>query len=253
MGRKGQGHTPKHVFKTKNQHNLTKDEKELLDNVDKLLRISTIPQQPNVLKAIENHREISLITERIKALEIHKDSEDSVGNRNTVATIDCFTKWAVENGAEFNGCSIVEFKGYELGLKVNTNIPQSSLVLAVPRKIMLSIETAGKSELRHLIEKDQILKNMHNVTLAIFLLLEKFKENSFWKTYINILPKTYSTVLYFTVEELEELRGSPTLEIALRQIKSIARQYAYFHKLFNNSEDVVSRLMRSKFTYKEYW
>lgn len=253
MGRKGQGHTPKHVFKTKNQQNLTKEEKELLENIDKLLRISTIPQQPNILKALENHTEISSITDRIKNLEVHKDSRDSIGNRTTAATIDNFTKWVTENGAEFNGCSIVEFKGYELGLKVNTNIPQSSLVIAVPRKLMLSIETANNSELKHLIEKDQILKNMHNVTLAIFLLLEKFKEDSFWMPYIHILPKTYTTVLYFTPEELEELRGSPTLEIALRQIKSIARQYAYFHKLFNSSDDAVSRLMRNKFTYKEYW
>ncbi|KAJ8922590.1 hypothetical protein NQ315_007620 [Exocentrus adspersus] len=254
MGRKGQGHKPKHSFKAKNEQRLTREEKELLENVDKLLRISTIPQQPNVLKALENQREISLITDKIKNLEIDKDSKSPSAddNRCTAATIERFTKWMVENGAQFKGCSITEFKGYELGLRVNTDIPQSSLVLAVPRKLMMSIETAGKSELRHLMEKDQILKNMHNVTLSIFLLLEKFKENSFWKPYIDILPKIYTTVLYFSTEELEELKGSPVLDPALRQIKSIARQYAYFYKLFHSSEDAVSQVMRDKFTYKDW-
>ncbi|KAJ8975461.1 hypothetical protein NQ317_000892 [Molorchus minor] len=130
--------------------------------------------------------------------------------------------------------TITEFKGYELGLQVNTHIPQSSLVMAVPRRIMLTIEAARNSELKKLIEKDQILKNMSNVTLAIFLLVQKFKQDSFWKPYIDILPSSYSTVLYFSVEDLEHLKGSPTLEIALRQIKSIARQYAYFHQLFHS-------------------
>ncbi|KAJ8954930.1 hypothetical protein NQ314_006992 [Rhamnusium bicolor] len=253
MGRKGQGHKPRHEVNIKNQRNLSNQEKEIIENVDKLLRISTIPQQPNVLKALENQREISLITDKLKDLEINKDSRNSVGNRATTATIDNFVKWVNENGAELKGCTITEFKGFELGLKVNTDIPQSSLVIAVPRKLMLSIETARKSELKDLMEKDQILKNMHNVALAIFLLVEKFKKNSFWKAYIDILPSTYSTVLYFTMDDLEELKGSPTLEIALRQIKSIARQYAYFHKLFHSSEDSVSRLMRDRFTYEEYW
>lgn len=99
----------------------------------------------------------------------------------------------------------------------------------------------------------EILKNMPNVLLAIHLLVEKLSDNQFWKPYINILPKTYNTVLYFTVSELEELKGSPTLEIALKQIKNIVRQYAYFHKLFWMSEDPVSDLMKNKFTFSEYW
>lgn len=94
---------------------------------------------------------------------------------------------------------------------------------------------------------------MPNVLLAVYLLVEKFTPNSFWKPYLDILPKSYNTVLYYSYNELEELKGSPTLEVALRQIKSIVRQYAYFHKLFWNSEDTVSELMKDKFSFAEYW
>lgn len=251
MGRKGQPLKSRQQGKTKNHRILLS--KEIQENVDKLLRISTIPQQANVSKALENQREISTIVEQVKKLQLNKDSNHSVGIRATGDIVDNFSKWVLENGAQFNGCSINEFKGYDLGLKVNLDIPQSSLVIAVPRKIMLTVEKAKESILKDLIDKDHILRNMPNVTLAIFLLLEKFKENSFYKPYLDILPKSYTTVLYFTIDELEELRGSPTLEIALRQIKSIARQYAYFHKLFSTSDDPVSRIMREKFTYNEYW
>ncbi|RZC41308.1 hypothetical protein BDFB_001143 [Asbolus verrucosus] len=239
--------------KTKNHRNLTQAQRELEELVDKLLRISTIPQQQNVLRSLENQKEIATITERVKKLESNKNAKNSVDNRATSAIIGGFVKWALENGAQLNGCSIQEFEGYELGIRADVDIPQSSLVIAVPRKLMMSMEDAHQSVMKELMEKDKILGTMPNVTLAVFLLVEKFKGDSFWKPYIDILPKAYTTVLYFSVEELEELKGSPTLEIALRQIKSISRQYAYFHKLFATSNDPVSTLMRDRFTYNEYW
>jgi histone-lysine N-methyltransferase SETD3 len=252
MGRKNKINRPPQPAKAKTQRNLTPAQRELEELVDKLLRLSTIPQQQNVLKSLENQKEISNITERVKTLEIGRDAKNSVDNRATSATVDNFMKWALENGAKLNGCSIQEFEGYELGIKADVDIEQSTLVIAVPRKLMMSVESAKQSILKELIEKDKILSSMPNVTLAIFLLLEKFKGDSFWKSYIDILPKVYTTVLFFSVEELEELKGSPTLELALRQIKSISRQYAYFYKLFATSDDPVSKLMRNRFTYNEY-
>ncbi|CAH1159824.1 unnamed protein product [Phaedon cochleariae] len=250
MTRKGQGQRSKNTIITKNEK-ISKKDKEINDYVDKLLRISTTPQQTNPLKALEAQREINSLTERINKLQANR-SKHAIGKRTGAATIENFTKWVIENGAEIKGCEIAQFDGFDLGLRVTTEIPFSSLVIAVPRNLMMSLETARKTDLKNIMETDQILSNMPNVALSIFLLYEKFKTDSFWMPYINILPLNYSTVLYFTPEELEELTGSPTLEIALRQIKSIARQYAYFYKLFNTSEDPISRLMKDKFTYWEY-
>ncbi|KAG5877593.1 hypothetical protein JTB14_027597 [Gonioctena quinquepunctata] len=258
MGRKSQGQRSRNTIAAKNDRNTRKDEKDITLYVDKLLRISTLPPQPNLVKALDNQREISTITDKIKELEVRKNAQRdisvfSVGNRTSAATIDRFTWWVEENGAELKGTEIHEFEGFELGLKVNAEIPSSSLVITVPRRLMITADLASKNELKDLIEKDQILSNMPNVTLAIFLLYEKFKKESFWGPYIDILPTEYTTVLYFSVDELEELKGSPTLDIALKQMKCIARQYAYFHKLFHTLDDPISRFMREKFTYAEYW
>jgi len=81
--------------------------------------------------------------------------------RDNKDTIDKFIKWLEENGAEMHGCSLTHFEGYDLGVKADQDISQNSLVIAVPRKLMLSVESARKSLVQDLV--DQVL--------PIFLLL----------------------------------------------------------------------------------
>lgn len=237
-------------------------DEEVSELVDKLLRLGTISNESNLTKALEHHKEIYLITQKIQTLEMQLLHESTVkldndknsgANRTDAATIDNFTKWITDNGAQINGCSISLFEDYDLGLKVNTDIPISSLVISVPRNVMLTVEAASRADFVELLGKDQILNNMPNVALAMYLLYIKFKNESFWKPYLDILPKAYSTVLYFSIDDLQELKGSPTFEVAIKQIKNIVRQYAYFHKLFHTSQDRVSKLMRNNFTYADYW
>ena len=100
---------------------------------------------------------------------------------------------------------------------------------------MMSVETARHSSIGFLVERDPLLKTMPNVVLSIHLLVEKNSPASLWEPYINILPHSYNTVLYFTPSQLEGLKGSPVLEDALKQYKFVARQYAYFYRLFSNN------------------
>ena len=91
-----------------------------------------------------------------------------------------------------------------------------------------------------------MLQTMNNVTLALHLLLEKTNPASFWEPYINCLPTSYSTVLYYSVDDFQELKGSPAYEDSLKQFKFVARQYAYFYTKFQ------STILKDYFTYEEY-
>ena len=133
-----------------------------------------------------------------------------------------------------------------LGLKVREDCASGSVVLKIPRKCMMSTDTARDSEIGRLIETDPMLKTMSNVSLAIHVLLEKTSPASFWEPYINSLPHTYNTVLYFTPEEFQELKGSPAYEDALKQFKYVARQYAYFYRKFQET------ILKDYFTFEEY-
>ncbi|XP_057661907.1 actin-histidine N-methyltransferase [Diorhabda carinulata] len=222
--------------------------------INKLLQISAVPQEKDVSKLLENHKDMTVIIETIKKLQKKVVTEDKnrTSGRTCPAIIERFTNWFKENGAELEGCDIREIENYGLGFITNTKIPEFSLVISVPKKLMLTVDAAKKTPLKQLIEKDDLLGNMPNITLAVFLLYEKYKSESFWKPYIDILPNTYNTVLYFTVDELLELKGSPTFEKALCINKCIIRQFAYFYKLFNTSEDSVSHIMRKRFSFEDY-
>ncbi|KAK2588675.1 hypothetical protein KPH14_001574 [Odynerus spinipes] len=161
-----------------------------------------------------------------------------------------FMSWLKENGVNVDGASIVGFTGYDLGLRAERDFLENELILEIPRKLIFSTQTAAP-ELESL-QHDPLIQQMPQVALAIALLVEKYKENSKWKPYFDILPTSYNTVFYMSPLEMMELKGSPTLETALKQLRNITRQYAYFNRVFQNGNDAVSTLLRDFFSYDDY-
>ncbi|XP_023727954.1 actin-histidine N-methyltransferase isoform X3 [Cryptotermes secundus] len=184
---------------------------EVKNLVGKLLKVtSTILPTPNASKEWEIHLEIEKLLEKINKLE--SDMKIPISDRDT--RIEEFINWMKENGAEIDGIKIAQFPGYGYGIKAEKNFAQGDLLIAVPRKVMLTTENVGDSLL--------------------------------------VLPAEYTTVLYFKTNELQELKGSPSLEPALKQCRNIARQYAYFSNLFQQSTDPGIASLREVFTYEQY-
>lgn len=71
------------------------------------------------------------------------------------------------------GVEISEFAGYDLGLKAVKPFSEGGLILTVPSKVMMTENDARDSSLSEFISMDPLLQNMPNITLALFLLLEK--------------------------------------------------------------------------------
>ena len=159
-----------------------------------------------------------------------------------------FTAWLEDLGARMEGVEVADFGEQGLGLRTTKDLTQGEPVIRIPRKAMMTTDTARASSIGTLIERDPLLQTMPNVVLAVHLLIERNSPASLWEPYINTLPHSYSTVLYFSKEQvklftqplfilkltsisqLEGLRGSPALEDALKQCKFVARQYAYFYR-----------------------
>jgi len=71
------------------------------------------------------------------------DMKIPVADRN--AYFGEFTTWMKENGAEINGVKITRFEGYGHGIEAEKNFAQGDLLIAVPRKVMLTTENIEDS------------------------------------------------------------------------------------------------------------
>lgn len=226
---------------------------ELNHLIDKLLQLGFTAS--DTIKW-DQYVEIQTVLARVKDIESELKLKSSGGNRDRSTYIKAFTKWAQDNGAEFDGVEIAEFPNMGLGLKATKDIAKDNLFAIVPNSMIMSLDNVS-SAISPMMSQLPMIESMHNVKLAFSLLVERLNPDSFWKAYMDLLPTKYSTVMNFSVSEMQELKGSCALPAALNQCKSIARQYAFIHKFLHTvrdeQTDPVLELLRSKFTYELYW
>ena len=72
---------------------------------------------------------------------------------------------------------------------------------------------------------------MPSVKLAVFLLLEKNRTpKSFWKEYIDVLPRSMSLPLFWKPKELLALKGTSIYGQSLQQQGNTLMQYLHIRK-----------------------
>lgn len=219
--------------------------------VDKLLLKNCETPSQNMNEELKSLAEIYELVGSIRKLEKDMDKV-TVVNRFDSEVQERFVSWLKENGANLNGVQIAQFSGYDLGLKADDDIKIGDLLCSIPRELMLSHDKAKNSLFWELAVRDKILAEMSNVCMAMYLLYEKFRPDSFWKPYIDMLPSSYNTIHYFTIDEFKALLGSNALKPAITQYKSLGRQYSYFFRLIYTADHPVCEVLKKYFTFDEY-
>ncbi|XP_060118885.1 actin-histidine N-methyltransferase [Heteronotia binoei] len=222
--------------------------KEMLNLISELLQKCSSPTAgPG--KEWEEYQQIRALVERIrkkqKGLSVTFD-----GKRE-----DYFAeliKWAGENGASTEGFEVANFSEEGFGLKATREIKAEELFLWVPRKLLMTVESAKNSVLGSLYSQDRILQAMGNITLAFHLLCERYNPNSFWLPYIQTLPSEYNTPLYFEEDEVQYLQSTQAIHDVFSQYKNTARQYAYFYKVIQTHPNASKLPLKDSFTYDDY-
>ncbi|KAM3917964.1 actin-histidine N-methyltransferase isoform 2-T3 [Leptodactylus fuscus] len=161
-------------------------------------------------------------------------------------------EWARENGASTEGFELSDFPGEGYGLKATREIKAEELFVWVPRKLLMTVESAKNSVLGSLYSQDRILQAMGNITLAFHLLCERANPNSFWLPYIKTLPSEYDTPLYFQEEEVQYLQSTQAIHDVFSQYKNTARQYAYFYKVIQTHPNASKLPLKDAFTFDDY-
>uniref|UniRef100_A0A2K5R5K4 protein-histidine N-methyltransferase n=1 Tax=Cebus imitator TaxID=2715852 RepID=A0A2K5R5K4_CEBIM len=140
-------------------------------------------------------------------------------------------KWASENGASVKGFEMVNFKEEGFALRATRDIKAEELFLWVPRKLLMTVESAKNSALGPLYSQDRILQAMGNITLVFRLLCERASPNSFWQPYIQTLP---------------------TIHDVFSQYKNTAQQYACFYKVIQTHLHANKLPLKDSFTFEDY-
>ncbi|KAL3048740.1 hypothetical protein OYC64_008253 [Pagothenia borchgrevinki] len=160
--------------------------------------------------------------------------------------------WAQESGASCDGFTVANFGTEGYGLRATRDIKAEELFLWIPRKMLMTVESAQNSVMGPLYSQDRILQAMGNVTLAFHLLCERANPDSFWLPYIRSLPQEYDTPLFYQQDEVQLLLGTQAVQDVLSQYKNTARQYAYFYKLVQTHPAASKLPLKDSFTFDDY-
>ncbi|KAM7484390.1 hypothetical protein LguiA_000399 [Lonicera macranthoides] len=93
-----------------------------------------------------------------------------------------------------------------LGLVAQRDIGRNEVVLEVPKKFWINPDTVSASEIGNLCGG---LKPW--ISVALFLIREKLRNDSPWRFYIDILPECTDSTIYWSEEELSEIQGTQLL------------------------------------------
>ncbi|CAF1567198.1 unnamed protein product, partial [Didymodactylos carnosus] len=121
--------------------------------------------------------------------------------------LELFKKWLDENNVIYQNVDICQSSfGYSLRSKIE--IASHTHVIQIPKHVLMYADCHFQQETSILFRDvenliyDQIDKETFYLTL--FLLEERLKGNeSFWYPYLNLLPKHFTTPLFFTDEQLD--------------------------------------------------
>ncbi|KAJ0009239.1 hypothetical protein NQD34_016654 [Periophthalmus magnuspinnatus] len=222
--------------------------KEMMNLISELLQKCS-SATPSAGKEWEEYIQIRALVEKIRK----KQKGISVifeGSRE-----DYFSdllSWAQDCGASTDGFTVGDFGTEGYGLQATKGIKAEELFLWIPRKMLMTVESAQNSVLGPLYSQDRIMQAMGNVTLALHLLCERCSPSSHWLPYIRSLPLEYDTPLYFNQDEVQLLLGTQAIPDILSQYKNTARQYAYFYKLIQTHPAASKLPLKDSFTFDDY-
>ncbi|KAK9360953.1 hypothetical protein V1504DRAFT_122158 [Lipomyces starkeyi] len=91
------------------------------------------------------------------------------------------------------------------GVIASADINEGELLFSIPRSVTLSIENSGITE-----KVPEILELDHWIGMIVTLMAEN-KPDSRWKPYFDVLPKNFTTPMFWSKSDLEELSGTTVL------------------------------------------
>lgn len=130
------------------------------------------------------------------------------------------------------------------GIHAKRNIPSNTICVAIPKKCLITVEMGQATEIGQIILRSDLdLDAPKHIFLMIFLLWDRKinGDNSFFKPYYDILPKTLSNIpIFWNDEELRYLKGSYLLTQIKDRVDAITEDYYTICQVAPQLKDIAT-------------
>lgn len=165
-------------------------------------------------------------------------------------SLSTFKTWISENGIKGSEkFDISDFESTGRGIEALEDIESGSseAQLFIPRSLLLTVKDTLEHPVLGKVLKDPsvqpLLKKYESATMAIRLLYEKSLPNSLWKPYIDLLPSTYNSTIYWSDSDLAFLAEGNLYHITKQHKNQINEEYASLikGKLFKKFPQIFAK------------
>jgi histone-lysine N-methyltransferase SETD3 len=140
----------------------------------------------------------------------------------------------VGDAVEFK-CGLVEGNGVFARKSMN----KDSVFMQVPRHVMMTITSAADSKIGPMLVNDPMCLKIPSLILTMHLLIEARDSNSFWKPYIDCLPKKVKLPFCYSIEELKGMKGTREYKDVLKLARSVIVHFVHMFELFRSYQEFL--------------
>ncbi|CAN1814959.1 Ribulose-1,5 bisphosphate carboxylase/oxygenase large subunit N-methyltransferase, chloroplastic [Linum perenne] len=151
-----------------------------------------------------------------------------------------FLQWLQVNKVELRSCEI-KYSGRNkgFGLFSSVDVSDDGVLLVVPLDLAITPMRVLQDPLigpdcRAMLEEGEVDDRF---LMILFLLVERLRENSSWKPYLDMLPTTFGNPLWFSDCDLLELKGTALHRASELQKKSLMSLFE------DKAKDLVRKLL----------
>ncbi|KAI3985492.1 hypothetical protein MKX01_033806 [Papaver californicum] len=167
--------------------------------------------------------------------------------------IQHFTEWLQANKAELRGCKI-KYSGPNkgFGLFSSSQNSTSPILLVVPLDLSITPMSVLQDpclglKCRAMFEQGEVDDRF---LMVLFLTIQRLCKNSLWKPYIDVLPVTFGNPLWFTEDEILELKGTTLYKATQLQKKKLERLYE--EKVKDLVMEILDGEVESEVRYEDF-
>lgn len=134
-----------------------------------------------------------------------------------------FQSWLTRSGLTSTKVQLAPQTGPDMrGMIATVDIAADDSVLDVPFTMMMTLNTAQNGPLQPVVNTKQLTPT--NI-MALHLLNEKFNASSNFLPWIQMLPDTFETPMFWSDEELQDLMGSTVYSVTKKRKQTLTADY----------------------------